>query len=179
MNTQRTATTLQALFPNNTTRQITPDRVRDLIESNIPSYGAMHFDDPGTLTAIATVSTWTKAANTSTLHNGANRFSQEANNRLRYDGAVGVVAFMTATIAVKSAANNKQFSFALGVNGTIEEASRSTTKVATGGDIQHVTVTLHALLSPNDYIELFVMNETDDTDLTIVHAHITAQAHMI
>lgn len=178
MSTQRTKAELDVLFADNTTRQITPERLRDFVESCVPSYGALHFDDPGTLTPIAAPATWTKATNTSALHATANRFSQSANNRLRYDGTTNVVSFLIATLSFTAAGNNKILAFALAINGVVEEASKVRTKITTGTDVQAATVTMHPVLAPGDYVELYVMNETDDTDLTVEHAHITALAFM-
>lgn len=179
MSTQRTKAELDVLFADNTTRQITPERLRDFVESCVPSYGALHFDDPGTPTAIATVSTWTKAANVSTLHAAPNRFSQPVNNRLQYDGTTTVMAAVLGTLSFTAAGNNKVLAFAIAINGVIDNASKVRTKITTGTDVQAVTVTAHAVLAPGDYVELFVMNETDDTDLTVEHAHITALAFLI
>lgn len=179
MSTQRTKATLEALFPDNTTRQISPDRLRDFLESCVPSYGALLFDEPAIATPIAAASTWTKAANTTTLQSGAYRFSQAADNRLTYDGVTSVIAHANATLAVIAAASGKTFSFALAINGLVEEASRSTVTIATAGETQHVAVSVHIALAPGDYLELYVRNETDDTDLTITNANFTAFAFMI
>lgn len=179
MSTQRTKATLEALFPDNTTRQISPDRLRDFLESGVPSYGTLLFDEPGIATPIAAASTWTKAANTTTIQSGAYRFSQATDNRLTYDGVTSVIAHVNAMLGALAAVNGKTFSFALAVNGVVEEASRSTVTIATAGETRHVAVALHAALAPDDYLELYVRNETDDTDLTITNAHFTAFAFMI
>lgn len=179
MSTQRTKAALDALFPDNTTRAITPSRLRDFLESCVPSYGALHFVDPGTLTVIAAPSLWTKASNASTLHNGAHRFSQPQSNRLQYDGATTVMAFAIATASFTAAANNQVLAFSLGVNGTVIEESDSRSKIASGSDVQAATVIAHAILSPGDYLELFIRNDTSDADITIDHGHIIAFAYMI
>lgn len=178
MSTQRSKATLDALFPDNTARLITPAMLRDFVESCVPSHGALHFDDPGTLTPIAASLTWTKAANASSLHNGSYRFSQAANNRLQYDGVTNVFSLIVATVSLTAAVNNKYLAVTLGINGTPIEASKMPTKIGTGGDVQAVTAVAHPTLTPSDYIELFVMNETDDTDLTVTHAEIIAFAFM-
>lgn len=179
MSTQRTKATLEALFPDNVTRQISPDRLRDFAESCTPSYGTILLDDPGVATPIAAASTWTKAANTTTLQAGAYRFSQAADNRLAYDGVTSVIAHASAMLAVVAAASGKTFSFALAINGAIEEASRCTVTITTAGETQLIAISIHAVLAPADYLELYVRNETDDTDLTITHGHFTAFAFMI
>lgn len=178
MSTQRSKATLDALFPDNTARLITPAMLRDFVESCVPSYGAMHFNDPGTLTPIAASLTWTKAANASALDDGAYRFSQAANNRLQYDGVADARSMITATVSLTAAANNKYLAVTLGVNGTPLTASKMSTKIGTGGDVQSVTVVAHPTLTPSDYVELFIMNETDDVDITVAHAEIIAFAFL-
>lgn len=172
--TQRTKADLDTLFADNTTKQITPSRLRDFLESCVPSAGGIHFHDPGTVTVISAPATFVKAANTSELHPPTNRFSMPADNRLRYDGVVPVLARMIATLSFFTAANNQICHFALYINGVQVVPSRVRTKVASGGDIQAVTIMACETLNPGDFVEVWLANDTSASNITVDHGHLVA-----
>lgn len=156
------------------TPQSAIERILTFLNDGI-AMGGLHFVDPGALTPIGAISTFTKAANTSTIHS-ATRFSMPADNRLRYDGTKVARCVVIATLSFTSVASNQQLAFALAVNGVISDASIMRTKITTGTDIQAITVMTHPTMNPGDYVELWVANDTSDGDITVEHGHIHAMA---
>jgi hypothetical protein len=175
--TQRSKDTLDTLFADNTSGLITPARLRDFVESAKPSMGGLHFDGPGDPTSIATAETFVKASNETTLQ-GAYRFSAPADNRLQYDGPEDVAAIVIATLAFTCADDDQVLAFALAINGTVVDASIIRTKIATGADIQAVTIMAHPTLESGDYIEVWVANDTSDADITIDHGHMHVAGYL-
>lgn len=168
MSTQRTKAELDALFPTNMTRNITAAKIRDFIESCKPSYGHLHFHDPGSATVIAAPSTYVKAGNVSHLHS-ANRFSMPANNRLLYDGDAVIVCNILSAFSFLCAVNNQILAFAIAINGVVNAGSVIRAKIGTGTDIQAATVAAQVILNPGDYAELWVANDTSAGNVTIDH----------
>lgn len=176
MATQRSKAELLAFFVENVSGSITPSMLRDLVESCVPATAAMHLDDPGTPTVIATPSTFVKAANSTSLH-GAYRFSHST-NRLTYVGPSTVSALLIATLSFTSAVDNQVLNFAFAINGVPSVTSSVRAKTLTGTNIQAVTLTDHATLAPNDYAEIWVSNDTSASNLTIVHGHVSAMTFL-
>lgn len=168
MSVQRSKADLLALFPTNKTRSITAANVRDFIESCQPSYGSVHFTDPGAPTIIATPATFTKAGNASVLMTG-NRFDMPVNNRMRYQGTVPAVCNLLGAVSFNCAANNQILGFAFAINGAVYVPSIVRTKLGTGTDIQAASIIAQAILNPGDYAELWISNDTSASNITIDH----------
>lgn len=175
VDTIRTLAAIQALLADNTTRDISPQDIRDAIQSLTVFHCNLHDHNNALYTAIATVNTWTEVALTApAIENvsafmGSNDFDQPVAGRIRYLGSVTRIFKIDTTISVKSAGNNKSFEFALGVNGSTDHASAINQRMSTGTDEQALSTMLLTPLNLNDYVSLFVRNVTDDTDILIAH----------
>jgi hypothetical protein len=176
--TQRTKAELIALCADNTTGDITPQTLRDIIESCKVSRGAIHYDDVATLLNITTQNVFVPVNNTSVLQPGAYRFTSPSDGRLQYDDTPSVIVRVIGSISVSSTANNQVVKAALGVNGTPLTASFARAKVTTGGDVVTLCVVADVLLNSGDYIGLFAMNETSSSDFNIEHAYLSAVGHL-
>lgn len=172
--TQRTKAQLTTLCADNNIGAITPQILRDFIESSTPSTGLMHFHSPGVATTISAPSTFVKAANVTELHSNAYRFSQPLDNRLQYTGTASCVASIAASLSFTCAANNQTLAFAFYVNGVLVGSSKVRTRISTGTDVQAVTLLAQVVLNNSDYIEVWVSNETAANNLTIEHCQVLA-----
>ena len=102
--TARTKTALAALFADNSTGNISPQDLRDFLETMHPAFASMYVS----AAAETTISdaNWTKAAGTTTdvsLHRFDGKTALSVDNRLKYTGSPdihihGVVSF-SSTIA--------------------------------------------------------------------------------
>jgi len=129
--------------------------------------GELWFSTP-VQTVITTKEVPVKALGTTTLLSAVD-FDMPANNRLRYLGTVPRMFFVTAAITAIAAANNKLLGFHVAKNGTVLDEAHLDRFVATGADQGAITTQVLVNLSYGDYVETWVENETDTTDLTIEH----------
>ena len=163
--TQRTKAQLIALYPDNTTRLISPQDLRDLVESVACSNASMYVTAPAA-TVIATPGTFVKAAGTTTLVN-QHRGTMPANNRLQYTGVAAVHAHIVCNLSVMCATNNQVVSFALFKNGVVVPHSIMDHFIGTGADIKIMTIHADVDLVTNDYIELWTTNRTSTGSVTV------------
>lgn len=171
--TERTIAQLNTDFADNTTGDITPADMRNLIESLVPAFGSMYISSAAA-TSISAQNTFTKVAGTTTLEAVARDMSMPANNRLRYDGAITRQFLIKAAFSMTAAASNEVYAFRLAKNGTTIAASEIQRFVGTGSDVGAAAVQASVELSTNDYVELFVENQTSSANPTIEVLHMFA-----
>lgn len=166
---------------DNTQGLISPADVRnmakDMITSGASPIGGMHIS-VSVETIIAAQNTFTKAAGTTVAFSGNNQFSMPTDNRLQYIGLLANRVFVIqASLSVTAAANNQLIHFILVKNGIASNAeSVATIQEVThgvGAEVGSHTLTGHFILSPNDFIELFVSNETGLANITIKRLNMT------
>ncbi|MBC7885641.1 MAG: hypothetical protein H7X99_09210 [Saprospiraceae bacterium] len=128
--------------------------------------GNLYITTPG-LTAIATVNVPLKISGTTTSVN-LFRFASPASNRLTYTGLkikrCMVICNLTATFS--GGGSNKFFTFSIAKNGTILPESKQKVKLINDTDQTFIGVASMIFLAPNDYIEIWVENNTDAADIT-------------
>ncbi len=175
--TQRSQSELQVLFADNESGAITPQALRDFLESCHPSHGALHFTDPGTPTTITQASTFVVAANTASLQL-AHRYDQPASGRLRYTGRVVAHTLVHFAGSVTGAASNQVVRIALAINGIIQVPSYVRTKLGSAGDDQAIATHLLVDLNPNDYLEVWLANDTGANNITVEHGYLAAMGYL-
>lgn len=175
MGTQHTQAELDALFADNTTRSISPARLRDLVESCVPSSGTLVFATAPT--AIAAAGDFVKASNVTTLQ-AERRFTMPAVNRLRYDGAAQVVAHIAAALGVTAAADAQVVAVGIALNGVVVADTVQRLLLGAAGELSHVSLVTDLDLEDTDYFEVFVANDTSDEDITIDHGSVRALAFL-
>lgn len=127
--------------------------------------GSMYISSTA-ITAIATQNIPVKIAGTTTPNVLNERFSH-TNNRLTYTGEDLAFVEVLSIISIDAAANNKQFTCYITKNGQIVAGSGSTMLVSSGTDVRSLTCATLVELSIGDYVEVWVENDSDDTDLTV------------
>lgn len=163
--TQRTKSALATLFADNSNGDISAQDLRDFLESAHFSFGSFYISSSAATTP-AGAGTYLKALGTTTsvsLH----RFTMPANNRLTYTGTPDVHAHIAVSVSMTTAANNKVIGIGVAKNGTMLEHSKLQRKVSTAGDIGSTALHADASLSTNDYLEIWIANITDTTDVTL------------
>lgn len=166
--TARSLSALLTIFADGQSKgAITPQDVRDLIVSLQASYGGMEITVPAE-TTIETAGVPVKMAGTTSFVSPTNNFTMPVSNRLTYTGTVARDFLITANGSFTVAANNQIIALTSGKNGTPSNA-RSRIKLGTGGDLNEVSGHRIITLEPNDYVEVFAINETSDANITVVN----------
>ncbi len=127
-------------------------------------------------TSIGTVNVAVKAAGT-TLSDGLVDFTMPENNRITYTGALTRHVHTAVSLSVSAASNNKIFNICLALNGVPLVRTKQTRKMTTSSDIGSLTLLVALDLSTDDYLEVWVENITDDTNITIESMYLTAWSH--
>jgi len=127
--------------------------------------GNLYMSTPVT-TIISTVNTPTKVLGTTTAVS-LFRVTSPVDNRLTYTGAKSRTFQVICSLTATQPASNKYFSFYFAKNGVIMPESRQEIKIINSTDQGPVTLSCTVTLAPNDYIEVWVENETSASNLTV------------
>ncbi len=117
------------------------------------------------LTVIASANTPVKVAGTTTASN-LFRVTMPSNNTLTYKGTKTRTFMVICSISCNAAGSSKFFTFSIAKNGVILTESKQKFKIISNTDQPQVTISCTVSLATNDYVELWVENNTDGTDLT-------------
>lgn len=185
--TQRSKSALATLFADNATGEISPQDLRDFLETMHPPYGSCYISSSAE-TSITDTTSFVKAAGTTTdvsLHRFDGKTALSVDNRLKYTGSPdvhvhGVVSFSMSIASgtnkvLELAAYHYDDSLASGDKLTHSIVSRNASNTAIGTGALHFDVTL----STNDFIELHVRNTTDTTNVTINNGYIFIMGMMV
>jgi len=144
-----------------------------LIVTPLPDdYGLLYL----TAGASNTTAGWQKAPGTTSIGATVNNFSQEANNRLRYDGTTAQQFLITADVSY-AAANNEEIAWAIYKNGSIVTNSTTAYSLNRPFDNQESPVSIQCLVSleQNDYVEVW-FNRSSTESIDVEGLILSAQA---
>jgi len=164
--TQRSVTALYAVLPDNTAGDISPEDVRDIVETLRNGHGELSTDTPAE-TSIAVAGTYVKAAGTTTLSPFNHNWTMPQDNRLTYGGTADRVVHLALSVSFTSAGNNKNIRMRIAKNGVTVASSEVQRFVATGADVGSTALHHFDNVTPTDFFELWVTNMTDTVNLTV------------
>ncbi len=166
--TERTIATLLAttFVDGQADGAITAQDVRDLIVSMAQLYGDCYVSS-ASATSIASQNVWVKIAGTTTIGSNVRQVSMPADNRLRNDGDQTRIFRVTAAIQYIAASANIEFGFGIALDGTIEANTEIRDDHLLAASEQVVTIQALVSVAANSYVEAFVVNRTDTSNLTI------------
>lgn len=145
---------------------------------NSASIAHMTMINNATATDIVTQSVAVKVAGTTTSQSITQKFSH-SNNRATYTGAIEKPFRVTAIFSF-TAGNNNVVSGYIAKNGTIiSNSEASSTANITGGLIgraENVAVQTVVQLAQNDYLEVWVANNSANTDITVSDLSVIIEA---
>jgi hypothetical protein len=117
-------------------------------------------------TTILVAGTYTKILGTTTPGLFVEKFDESINNRAVYKGALNGFYKVSATASISSSAN-KVISLRVAKNGTATASSQTSTTTNAAGRAENAFSQDVVSLTNNDYIEIFITNETDTTAITV------------
>jgi len=168
-------------IPDNTQGLVSPEDVRELNKNIIASgqtpFGGFHLSAE-VETVIATISTFVKAAGTTVVTPNSVQFTMPSDNRLQYIGLLDNRTFVIGiSISMIAASNNQLINFIIAKNGSVVDTESLTTiqerTHGTGSEISSISVIGHMTLSEDDFIELFISNESGTANVTIKRINFT------
>lgn len=178
--TQRTIAAVMALLADNTSAAISPQDLRDAIESLRPRFGRIYVLPAGSAAVVipdttnyveVTSPTWTLDANALDVD------ESDGNGKLTYTGVADVVATVTAHLSLTSASNNQEIHFRLAKNGTTLAETETLHKVLQGADPISVSLETIVPLSTGDHLSIAVRNATGANNVTIQNAGLQILTH--
>jgi hypothetical protein len=132
--------------------------------SNSKTLGKCSMTGNVTATVVAATSTFYKALGT-TIANALNQRFSHTNNRLTYTGTVTKIFSINAVLSV-SAGNNQMIAVRIAKNGVTITSSQSSTTTSGTGASENINSQEVIELVANDYIEVFIANDTAATNIT-------------
>ena len=136
--------------------------------ADIPGVSHYHMEDNATATTIATQSVAVKAAGTTVSGSSTSGFTNTTTNRATYDGTV-TRHFAVAAVASLEGGNNKVLEVWIYKNGVAVTGGSSHITSNSSGKGENVSVQTIVEMSATDYLEAWVANDTDTTDVTVTH----------
>lgn len=142
--------------------------------TNTAELAAYSMQNNATATTISTSGTPVKAAGTTTASSVNQKFTHTS-NRLTYSGAL-TRAFSVEVCGSATSGNGKQIGFYVAKNGSVINESEIYVTTNSGSRAEGVACQTIVELATNDYIEIFVENATDTTNITVTELIVIVQA---
>lgn len=106
-------------------------------------------------------------ANMVTTGNSISQKFSFTNNRATYTGGISGFFKVMTTVSITANSNNDQVSVYIAKNGAVVLDSQITTTSDSRSRLQNVVTFTPIELDPNDYIEIWVENNTDASNITV------------
>lgn len=172
--TIRTVAQIEALLADNATGAISAQDVRDAFKTWRSTAAQTYVITP-VETTISTVDTFVKAAGTFGISPATTgNFSIVANNQIINNAGVSRRVLVTASVTMTMASNNKIARVAFAKNGTVDSGTEQQRYVSTGADVGALSLQAVIDMANADYVEIWVANGTDNTNMTLEKANLIA-----
>ena len=155
--TARTISALKTIFADNITGAISPQDLRDLLESLRTGYGEMSITTATTTTFSDATSFVDINATTFALSSSALNWAMATDGQLDYTGTPARLAVVTATFSMTGNTNDV-LHFAIAKNGTAITSTTVQRKLGTGSDVGAASATGIISIVNGDYITLQCKN---------------------
>lgn len=123
-----------------------------------------------TATVVAVQGDLYKVLGTTTSGNFVSKFTN-TNNRATYTGAITKTFYIGATMSLTSG-NNNQIGVYIAKNGSVITSSEIYMTTNASGRAESGAVQCTTSLATNDYIEIFVENDSGTTDITVTEINV-------
>jgi hypothetical protein len=126
-----------------------------------------------TATVIGSAGTFVKVAGTTTeVASVTQKFSNATTNRSVYTGAFPG-SFLVTVFASMTSGNNQNLRMRVAVNGTTIAASNALFQTSGSGAASNIGTQVMVSLSTNDYVEVFVTNDTAANNIAVSDLNVT------
>ena len=128
-----------------------------------------------TATTVSATSTDYKVSGTTTLESISQKFTMPTDNRLTYGGAI-TRDFRVLVNAALESGNNNVLGIYIAKNGTVLTNSSNFCTTSSSGKADNNTSQTVVDLATNDYLEVFVSNETGTNNITATYMSVIVEA---
>jgi hypothetical protein len=139
--------------------------------TTMPSYwpiGELTMRSNATATVINSAGVYTNMAGTTVLSSLSTGFDMPQNNRLRYTNSTTATMHIACTISYSVAAgSNQELRAQVWKNGTNIIGSEIRDTCGNSSDTESTAIHTSTTMSQNDYIELFITNQSAANNFTI------------
>lgn len=138
--------------------------------ANSEEISQYYMNGNATATTIASVGVAVKVAGTTTSSSVTQKFTN-TDNRATYIGSLTRFFKVTSTLSLESG-NNNQVGVYIAKNGTLINESEVYGTTSGSGRAENIVVQTLVQLSENDYIEIFVENDTATNNITVTDLNV-------
>jgi len=143
--------------------------------ANSASIAQMTMSANATITVITTPGVAVKAAGTTTLRAISQRFTMPSSNRLTYGGAIQR-DFKCLAVATFTGGVNDKIGIYIALNGTVLPESEIYATANAAGRAENIVCQTIVNMVQNDYIEIFVENDSDADDIVVTDLNVIVEA---
>ncbi|PHR99262.1 MAG: hypothetical protein COA78_25295 [Blastopirellula sp.] len=130
---------------------------------------SLSYNTAGTVVTIASIGVPVKVGGT-WVDDNSSRFTVDLSGRVTYNGLNGLHVPITLSITCDPVSGgNDDFAVSLFINGALV-APTTTKGRAANADIYSLTVVWQHDFTTNDYVEVFLQNDSDTTNFNVSHA---------
>jgi hypothetical protein len=133
-----------------------------------------YMSDNATITDVVTVAVPLKIAGTTASSAITQKFSLTS-NRATYTGGITRDFKVTAVASLTASAQNLQIGFYVAKNGTVLDESEMYVTTNASARAESVAIQTITELATNDYVEIFVENDTSNTDVTVTFLNVIVE----
>lgn len=139
--------------------------------SNSNEISTYYMNGNATVTDIVTTDVAVKIAGTTTSGSITQKFTN-TNNRATYTGALSKTFLVSAVSSVTSVSSNDQIGYYVAKNGIVVSASEIYVTTNANSRAESVSIQGVVELTTNDYIEIWIENKTDTSDVTVTELNV-------
>ena len=167
--TQRSLAEILTLLADNTQGNISPQDIRDMVISISSVHGKQYFTGSTTETIISTSGTYVKIAGTTigNLSDPASVNTTSTSNRLVYTGVSTRHFLINATVSLRTTGTNQEVDAKLYYNGIEMVDTEAHVTIKAGGDLATLSIHGDIVMNTNDYIEVWVTNDTSTNNIVV------------
>jgi hypothetical protein len=133
-----------------------------------------YMSDNATVTDVISTAVPLKVAGTTTGSAITQKFSL-TNNRATYTGGITRDFKITAVASLTASAQSLQIGFYVAKNGAVLNESEMYITTNASARAESVAIQTITELVPNDYVEIFVENDTNNTDVTVTFLNVIVE----
>lgn len=142
---------------------------------NTSAVSNFYMTNNATVTPIATINTPVKILGT-TNANSINQKFTHTDNRLTYVGALQNDFEVNIVMSFETTTNNKKFGLYIAINGVVNTASLIYATSDGNNRAESIACQEIFALQNGDYVEAWIENATDTSNVTVTHLNLTVKA---